>query len=757
MVHVSEPSGRLTLPLPRHVTSAGVSGLVDWLIRSALLVIQPIWLLVTAVTVGPGWPSPGAIALLAATVGWLILLGSRRLGIGATAARSIDVGIVLMASLALAVLADRPADQAVAASLLVVGMVVTGLALPMLPAGVLSVLAAIVVGAALWRVAPRLASEAIVYGVAGGLGSLVARASLYRQAGRVEASTLDTEEVLLRQRTLEGVHSSVVQHERLLHETVLNTLTAISRGGMPASSAVRQTLVDRCREAQEVLVSLGAGASAPEGQTTAASLSAELDADLVRLRAEGIDVRVALDSLDVVPPTVRDAIGGAIREAVNNAVRHGQPNHIEINVGVQSESGMDVWAEVRDDGRGFDPRAQIRRYGTAAVIEEGMRQVGGSSSVRSAPGQGTTVLLGWHRRPPDAIDRFQRALGVLPLSPASLVSVFLLLTSMLGWLQFGHPLPMPQGIALAAVIAVLLALVASEAPVPWGFVLVAAALGPVFDLLAVSGESSSVLVGGWGRGVVAAFLVVLAAIGPKRGWLVLLPALLVLSADPLSGLLTVGTLALLGAAGLGALLRRVGARLDAEQRSRQRAESTMQAARESVERTRRQYAPLSESGAVDLLDGIANGRLDPADPQIRARAAEEEAFIRNLMRVHPDDDAVQDLTQRLARRAHARHVRLRVDLPWGTPSSASVPTAVEDALVAAISLAVPGSEARLAVRPRGAGAAISLVWEVLAEDQAVAAALPVPGVRADPSDPSDGTMILEAVISAEAATLAGEG
>lgn len=757
VVHVSESSGRLFLPLPARATSHGVIGLVRWLTRSALVVMQPVWVLATAVTYRPSWGSPGSWALLAAVAGWTVLVAGRHVGLRGATARATDVSIVLSAAVVAAAMGGG-ADREVAASLLVLGLIASGLALVVVAAGAVGTLAAAIVGALLWRADPTLAAEALLYGAFGALAAVTARVSLCRRALQIDALTKDTQEVLLEERTVARVQDAITRHERLLHETVLNTLTAISRGGIPSEPGVIGALHERCREAADVLQSLGAQSRDDETDGDGeASLGEELSGDLATVRALGVEVGVGVDRLDALPGNVRDALVGAIREAVNNAVRHGRPANLWIRVSVREEGELDVRAEVRDDGVGFDPERRARRFGLSAVIEDGMRKAGGSSAIRSVPGNGTTVLLQWHRRAPDAIDRFQRTLGVLPISAVALVSTFLVLTIGFGWLQFGHPPPELQDLALTAAIAVLLAMVASEAPASWGLILVAAALGPVFGLLELAGQSSSDLVNSWGLAAVCGLFAVLAAIGPPWAWAVLLASMLVLTEAPVATLISPASFGVLVGAAFGALLRGLSSRLDEEQRSRQLAESTMRATRGALERTRRQYAPLAESRAVDLLLGIVDGRLDPSDADVRLRADEEEAFIRNLMRVHPDDDPVQALAQSLARSAHEHGIRLRIDIPWRMPAPELVPAPVADSLAAAITAGDPGSEARLALRPRGDSLLISLVWQVPAGRQAVVAALPVPGVRADPTDPSDGTMILEAVIAAEAAAMAGEG
>lgn len=77
------------------------------------------------------------------------------------------------------------------------------------------------------------------------------------------------------------------------------------------------------------------------------------------------------------------------QEALTNVARHADARHVEVEVEVREDEGR-IRVLVRDDGRGFTPR-----HAEGGVI--GMRErallVRGQLEVRSAPGQGTTVLL----------------------------------------------------------------------------------------------------------------------------------------------------------------------------------------------------------------------------------------------------------------------------------------------------------------------------------------------------------------------------
>lgn len=81
-----------------------------------------------------------------------------------------------------------------------------------------------------------------------------------------------------------------------------------------------------------------------------------------------------------------------LKEAVHNAVRHGCPTHLALSVRLE---GRQLFAEVIDDGCGFDPELVAQEGGGhgLASLERRAEQLGGTIRVESRPGAGTTVRL----------------------------------------------------------------------------------------------------------------------------------------------------------------------------------------------------------------------------------------------------------------------------------------------------------------------------------------------------------------------------
>lgn len=116
-----------------------------------------------------------------------------------------------------------------------------------------------------------------------------------------------------------------------------------------------------------------------------------------RLAQESFGIRVDVDAVPVEALLDTDSrliLYRVVQEAVSNALRHGNPSRVSI--AVNSRDG-DVFTEVADDGKGFDPRnvGSADRGGGLGLM--GMREraamVGGSILIESQPGEGTTVRL----------------------------------------------------------------------------------------------------------------------------------------------------------------------------------------------------------------------------------------------------------------------------------------------------------------------------------------------------------------------------
>lgn len=170
-----------------------------------------------------------------------------------------------------------------------------------------------------------------------------------------------------------------------LHNEVIAALAVISDGSTVAARA----------EAERVLaeqLEVGGDGIVPTPWVGSETLDAVL-----RHRPDAETVMDIVPDVESVPAEVRRAVFEALSEALRNVDRHAYgpggkgPARVEV---VLDETR--IWVRISDEGRGFEPGAvDESRMGMAISIQARMDAVGGWSRVRSRPGQGACVELGW--------------------------------------------------------------------------------------------------------------------------------------------------------------------------------------------------------------------------------------------------------------------------------------------------------------------------------------------------------------------------
>ncbi|WP_375400039.1 sensor histidine kinase [uncultured Amnibacterium sp.] len=192
------------------------------------------------------------------------------------------------------------------------------------------------------------------------------------------------------------------QGARLLHDTVLATLTLLAHSGVGvATGALRSQAGDDARLLRQLRLSAVPMGSATGGATGGAPV-AEIERDQAPAidPLESVKTRFSRLGLDVSwhgAGTVRlsgrreDAFLGALSECLENVRRHSGVG--EAHVTVTDDTTM-VRALVTDNGIGFDPSAVASgRLGYEESVVGRLREVGGNARVFSAQGSGTTVVL----------------------------------------------------------------------------------------------------------------------------------------------------------------------------------------------------------------------------------------------------------------------------------------------------------------------------------------------------------------------------
>ena len=254
------------------------------------------------------------------------------------------------------------------------------------------------------------------------------RRLLYRWASRADATLDRADQDARAQYVVLTRNVERREHERLLHDTVLNTLTALSRAGSG------EPVVGRCRHditlmeyvlgdsgrvngspvnGSPVNGGLANGATAngelANGATGNGRLLAGIEAVAHEMRARGLEVHLEVTSgapagdagRPAVPAPVVAALTHAVREALANVVSHAGTTEawvkiVETAPGARATEPGGVRVTVRDAGAGFEPaHVDPARLGLRRSVVERLADWGGWASIRSAPGQGTVVSMHW--------------------------------------------------------------------------------------------------------------------------------------------------------------------------------------------------------------------------------------------------------------------------------------------------------------------------------------------------------------------------
>ncbi|MFI1764702.1 GAF domain-containing sensor histidine kinase [Streptomyces sp. NPDC020800] len=109
-------------------------------------------------------------------------------------------------------------------------------------------------------------------------------------------------------------------------------------------------------------------------------------------RAHSAHVSFDATGLRALPAAQEEAVLRVAQEALHNALRHSGADHVHVSV---ERRGHGAVLRVTDDGTGFDPTA-VRRAGRhlgLVSMRDRAGGAGGTLTVESAPGKGTTIEM----------------------------------------------------------------------------------------------------------------------------------------------------------------------------------------------------------------------------------------------------------------------------------------------------------------------------------------------------------------------------
>ncbi len=186
------------------------------------------------------------------------------------------------------------------------------------------------------------------------------------------------------------------QGARLLHDTVLATLTLLAHSGVGVSvSALTQQAAEDAALLRQLRLGFnpdptasGAYKLKPVEEST---LGNTLESVKQRFKRMGLEVNWHGTGQVLLPSEVLDSFLLALAECLENVRRHSGVSEAHVTI---TDDETTVRAMVTDSGKGFDVASiEEGRLGFTESIVARLRDVGGNARLFSSPGSGTTVVL----------------------------------------------------------------------------------------------------------------------------------------------------------------------------------------------------------------------------------------------------------------------------------------------------------------------------------------------------------------------------
>ena len=437
----------------------------------------------------------------------------------------------------------------------------------------------------------------------------------------------------------------------------------------------------------------------------------------------GLGVEVALVGADAgnpgdpgarplaVPQPVLGALAGAGVEALTNVAKHAGVDHATV-LARRDPGGVQVF--IADDGVGAGPTSD--GFGVSRSIRERMDAVGGSALIGPGPqGRGTVVLLEWHPAPEPGqqigSDLLLRTAGIVLMIGTFLAGVASALV-VLGWAAYTVPW-LALGVAFVPVLvgAWILGEAREGRRIGTSHVIAGCATYVLVGAVALLADPfcSSLL----GEGVLldarVPMMAMILLLAPRPGVLGAIVATVGLA--HLGGALawnarwllcgpSTATAGVYVVAGLAAAwlfverIDRVSAQL-ASARDQAISAQVRMGTELSIRAEEELWVADTLASAQELLDDIATGRLDPADPRTRSACAAQAEFLRALLAVGQAPMSVRRPARIWLRLLHAATCPIRVRGSFeGTQVPADVVGEV-GGVIDAVSALAPGASVTL--------------------------------------------------------------
>jgi len=445
----------------------------------------------------------------------------------------------------------------------------------------------------------------------------MAAASLEREA---QARLINSTEIL------------VTQIQRKVHETVLNTLTAISRGNLPKTDSVQKMIAERSAESAKILAEF-AGIGPLTLQLPASNFIDSISDLIEECGYRGISISIDGDWGDSLSDEVENSFVAAVREALINVLRHSEASHVTLQIRRTNRQHYRII--VQDDGVGFEAGGRSG-FGLSTILKTDLEAIGASVSVVSSTGNGCFIQIDYQPRDRKLIPTQYQSFGpmsnfVLPIIAAWLLFSFVNIVFV--WDSYSNPYLNILAFVVLSAVGIVTIYVSFSGSIPWWLVVG----GSLFAYLGYEIEQRAIGVANtnqwteWSSELIVAIFFVFAAAGTWWSWFVAGTVWLFIQDNWPAEFVAAGFVMIMIGAYLGWVLRRNNSVIKS---AIELAASEAQQTFLSQLHIKSRYPGLAYVNPVptiELLNEISEGSLNWESPGVQHASAVHEAYIRNVL------------------------------------------------------------------------------------------------------------------------------
>lgn len=498
-----------------------------------------------------------------------------------------------------------------------------------------------------------------LYALAIGIAAATVQRALMKGADEYDVMR----DAVVEQQTIsQQIHDSerdVSLMQSRVHESVLNTLTAISRGGLPDTVEFQDLIRHKASESAQVLTEIVNLRPVPS-QAHWTGLTESVSDLVYELSARGIRVRIVGDTGSNPPEQVEAVVIAAVRESLINILRHSQAS--EVDVRVNSGNGEKFSVTIIDNGIGFDHDRV--GFGLGSILATQLEEVGARATIRSSANQGTTVVIEYAEA--SRLSRHVRSLTWNFKQP----SFGFVAPVILSWVLYSFASILFTWNSYESYVINILAFgvlcgaslwtmwLSRSGGIPWWLVLVgviAAYVGYQLEYLAL-GSGRGEPWTEWSSELIVALFFVFAVAGPWWAWILIGISWVYIQGNFPAEFIAPGFAMLMTGAFLGWTIRRNSRRLARSVRDASESASQASIARIQTGIRFERFAALKPQSTIDLLQAIAGGAIGWREEGTKRMCAVHEAYIRNV--VMGQNPSSSELRSELADLARERGIVL---------------------------------------------------------------------------------------------------